>query len=483
MYIYFKKKILFNILKIFDIFFMLSALIMSLLLWGIPQNENYSIWELLYAKAKFINVVFLLIFILIWRLIFQLLGLYDSVRLEKGKAEGKTLLLAVPIGTIVLLALSVFFQRSHVRQETLLAFMALAGVLTWGGRTALRIILGKVRQQNRNVCRLLLVGSNHRAYNFVRGVLATPQLGYHIVGYIDDPWDDRNCKKLEGMLKQLGTLQDLEVVMDREEIDEVVIALPIRSYYEQIQRMIAACEIRGLQTHLLSDFFQCTIARPHVLEFDGIPILAFTTGTSAVWTAYLKRAFDIIVASLLVLGLAPLFLLLALLIKICSPKGPVLFVQTRVGYNRRHFKMFKFRTMVPEAERLQPSLEHLNEAQGPVFKIKNDPRITPIGRFLRRTSLDELPQLFNVIKGDMSLVGPRPLPLRDVERFEEAWLKRRFSVKPGITCLWQVSERSNATFDTWIAQDLDYIDNWSFPLDLKILCKTIPAVVRGLGAH
>jgi exopolysaccharide biosynthesis polyprenyl glycosylphosphotransferase len=220
-----------------------------------------------------------------------------------------------------------------------------------------------------------------------------------------------------------------------------------------------------------------------VLEFDGIPILAFTTGTCTVWTAYLKRAFDVIVASLVVLGLMPLFLLLVLLIKLSSPKDPVFFVQTRVGYNRRQFKILKFRTMVRDAECLQPSLEHLNEARGPVFKIKNDPRITPIGRILRRTSLDELPQLFNVIKGNMSLVGPRPLPLRDVERFEEAWLKRRFSVKPGITCLWQVSERSNATFDTWIAQDLAYIDNWSFHLDLKILCKTIPAVLRGVGAH
>jgi exopolysaccharide biosynthesis polyprenyl glycosylphosphotransferase len=411
------------------------------------------------------------------------MGLYDSTRLAKGKAEGKTLFVAVLMGTMVLLVMSVFFQRGRVGQETLLAFMILAGVLSWSGRTALRLILEKVRQWNRNICRLLLVGSNHRAWNFVRCVWAAPQLDYHIVGYVDDPWDDSNGGKLEGTLKKLGALQDLEEIIDREGIDEVVIALPIRSYYEQIQHMIAACEIRGIQSHLLSDFFQCTIARPHVLEFGGIPMLAFTTGTSAVSTEYVKRAFDVIVASLLVLGLAPLFLLLALLIKIFSPQGPVFFVQTRVGYNRRRFKMLKFRTMVPEAEHLQPAFEHLNEAHGPVFKIKNDPRITPIGRVLRKMSLDELPQLFNVIKGDMSLVGPRPLPLRDVERFEEAWLKRRFSVKPGITCLWQVSERSNATFDTWITQDLAYIDNWSFRLDLKILCKTIPAVVRGRGAH
>jgi exopolysaccharide biosynthesis polyprenyl glycosylphosphotransferase len=462
---------------------MLFALVVSLLFWGVSQDNDLSIWKILYAKTKLINIILLLTFILIWRLIFQFLGLYDAARLEKGKTEGKTLLLAVLSGTMVLLAMTVLFNRTLVGRETLLAFLVLAGILTWGGRTALRLILEKVRQQNRNVCRLLLIGSNHRAYNLARGVLATPQLGYHIAGYIDDPWDNRQGEPMEGMLKQLGTLQDLEEVIDREGIDEVVIALPIRSYYEEIQRMIAACEIRGLQAHLLSNFFQCTIARPRVLEFDGIPILAFTTGTSAVWATYVKRAFDVIVASVLMLGLAPLFLILALLIKICSPKGPVFFVQTRVGYNQRHFAMLKFRTMVSDAERLQPSLEHLNEAQGPVFKIKNDPRITSIGRILRKTSLDELPQLFNVIKGDMSLVGPRPLPLRDVERFEEAWLKRRFSVKPGMTCLWQVSERSNATFDTWIAQDLAYIDNWSFHLDLKILCKTIPAVVRGLGAH
>lgn len=483
MYIYFKKKILFDMLKIFDSLFMLIALIISLSFWGASHDNNLSSWELLYAKTTFINIVLLLTFILIWRLIFQLLGLYDSTRIEKRKTEGKPLFFAILIGTMVLLAMTVLFQRTSITQTTLLAFMVLAGVLTWVGRTALHIIVGKIRQWHRNVCRLLLVGSNHRASNFVRCVLATPQLGYHIVGYIDDHWENRNGGQLDGTLKQLGMLQDLDMVIDREEIDEVVIALPIRSYYEQIQSIIAACEIRGLQAHLLSDFFQCTIARPRLLELDGIPILAFTTGTYAISSTYLKRAFDIIVASLLVLGLAPLFLLLALLIKVCSPKDPVFFVQTRVGYNRRQFKMLKFRTMVSDAERLQPSLEHLNEARGPVFKIKNDPRITPIGRILRKTSLDQLPQLVNVIKGDMSLVGPRPLPLRDVEKFEEAWLKRRFSVKPGITCLWQVNGRSNATFDTWIAQDLAYIDNWSFHLDLKILCKTIPAVVRGLGAH
>src|SRR5690606_23702383 len=154
----------------------------------------------------------------------------------------------------------------------------------------------------------------------------------------------------------------------------------------------------------------------------------------------------------------------------------------RYGYNRRLFRMYKFRTMTVGAEAMQEQLEHLNEARGPVFKIRDDPRITPIGRFLRRTSLDELPQLFNVLKGDMSLVGPRPLPKRDVNHFQDAWLMRRFSVLPGLTCLWQVSGRSNLGFDDWVTLDLAYIDRWSLRLDFLILLRTIPAVFKGTGA-
>ena len=197
----------------------------------------------------------------------------------------------------------------------------------------------------------------------------------------------------------------------------------------------------------------------------------------------LKRLFDVVVAVGLVGLLAPVLLLVALTIKISAPTAPILFIQTRLGYHRRRFNILKFRTMVPEAEQLQAQLEALNEAHGPVFKIKHDPRVTPVGRFLRKTSLDELPQLFNVITGDMSLVGPRPLTVRDVERFEAAWLKRRFSVKPGMTCLWQVNGRSETAFDKWIAQDLAYIDQWSFGLDIKILLKTIPVVLQGTGAY
>jgi lipopolysaccharide/colanic/teichoic acid biosynthesis glycosyltransferase len=190
---------------------------------------------------------------------------------------------------------------------------------------------------------------------------------------------------------------------------------------------------------------------------------------------------DITVSSIMLLLLAPLLIVVAIAIKLTSP-GPILFLQERVGVNKRLFTIFKFRTMVPDAELLMSSLERKNEVSGPVFKIWNDPRVTPIGRFLRRSSIDELPQLFNTLKGDMSLVGPRPLPVRDYEGFNEDWQRRRFSVKPGITCLWQITGRSSISFDQWMLLDLKYMDEWSLWLDLKILARTVPAVMRGSGA-
>jgi exopolysaccharide biosynthesis polyprenyl glycosylphosphotransferase len=209
--------------------------------------------------------------------------------------------------------------------------------------------------------------------------------------------------------------------------------------------------------------------------------VATYTGVRDWWPLVIKRALDIAASAVLLALLAPLFAVVALFIWMTS-RGPIFYRQERIGLNKRRFRIYKFRTMVMNADRLMAQLEQHNEVSGPVFKIKNDPRITPIGRFLRRSSIDELPQLLNVLKGEMSLVGPRPLPVRDYEGFNEDWQRRRFSVRPGITCLWQINGRSGIPFEQWMELDLQYMDEWSLWLDLKILARTIPAVMKGSGA-
>jgi exopolysaccharide biosynthesis polyprenyl glycosylphosphotransferase len=210
-------------------------------------------------------------------------------------------------------------------------------------------------------------------------------------------------------------------------------------------------------------------------------MLTFHMGPSDGEGIWIKRVSDIIISAIALIFLAPFFAIVGILI-ILDSRGPIFFVQERVGYNKRRFKLYKFRTMTSDAEEKQKEIEYLNEASGPVFKIKDDPRVTKIGKILRKTSIDELPQFFNTLAGEMSLVGPRPLPIRDYELFEENWQKRRLSVKPGLTCLWQISGRNALPFDKMIELDMEYIDNWSLLLDLKILVKTIPAVFRGTGA-
>jgi len=196
-----------------------------------------------------------------------------------------------------------------------------------------------------------------------------------------------------------------------------------------------------------------------------------------------KRIIDIVISGLGLIILSPFLFLIAILIKVDSPEGTIIFKQNRVGLKGRIFILYKFRSMIPEAEQLKNSLQNLNEMSGPVFKIKKDPRITRLGRLIRKTSIDELPQLINVFKGDMSLVGPRPLPVEEMSKIEQYIYQKRSSVKPGITCIWQISGRNNIDFDKWMEMDIEYIDNWSLGLDLKILFFTFPAVLIGKGAN
>ena len=321
----------------------------------------------------------------------------------------------------------------------------------------------------------LIVGTGFRGRELRR------ELGdgkrYRVIGMIDDEYLGTDMRAD----RYLGTIADLKFLLKEEPVELVLITLPIGSMYSTIQKVIYTCEIIGVDSSYMTDLFETSLAKRHDERRADHAHLTVLTAHRPEFRRWIKSAFDVSFALMMLVLLAPLFIVIAVAIKITSP-GPIFFSQLRYGFHRNRFPMFKFRTMTVDAEARQADLEKMNEAQGPVFKIKKDPRITPIGVFLRKMSLDELPQLFNVLRGEMSIVGPRPLPLRDVGKFEESWLLRRFSVKPGLTCLWQTSGRSNTSFTEWIRLDLKYIDEWSLLLDFAILLKTIPAVLKGRGA-
>jgi exopolysaccharide biosynthesis polyprenyl glycosylphosphotransferase len=277
-------------------------------------------------------------------------------------------------------------------------------------------------------------------------------------------------------------VEQLNSVIADQTVDEVLVALPMDKYGPLVEAIVHQCEEQGIIVRLRTEMSNLHVARSYIDQLEGLAVLTIQSGPPDSWRLVIKRLMDIVVSAGVLIALAPVLVAVSILIKLESC-GPIFFTQERVGYNKRRFKILKFRTMVAGSDQQQQALEHLNEADGPVFKIKNDPRITGFGRFLRRFSIDELPQLVNVLRGDMSLVGPRPLPVRDVERIELRWHKRRFSIRPGITCLWQVNGRSEIGFDQWVRMDLEYIDRWSLALDFRILLKTLPAVLQGPGAY
>jgi exopolysaccharide biosynthesis polyprenyl glycosylphosphotransferase len=335
-------------------------------------------------------------------------------------------------------------------------------------RRTLRFVASRLRRAGRNLRNVVLIGTGDDTLELTAKLAQRDDLGYNVIDIIDVAAGEE------------AVLQRVEAHLGRQPIDEVFVAVPIASAQQLIQKLVVMCEEQGITFRFLASLANLSWARARIDTLEGEPVLTVYTGPPDTVGLALKRLVDVIGASVAIVLFAPLFALTALLIKLDSP-GPVFFRQKRVGINRRQFHALKFRTMVVGAEEMQPALESLNEADGPVFKIANDPRVTRLGRWLRKLSIDELPQFFNVLKGEMSLVGPRPLPLRDVSRIAVRWHNRRFSVKPGITCLWQVTSRE-PKFDEWIRSDMEYIDNWSLGLDFKILFKTIPAVLSGQGA-
>ncbi|MBG88277.1 MAG: exopolysaccharide biosynthesis polyprenyl glycosylphosphotransferase [Verrucomicrobiales bacterium] len=295
-------------------------------------------------------------------------------------------------------------------------------------------------------------------------------------------------KRLGGALEVLAELrideaspQKLSELLHERSANGVILSTG-HALFDQVERVIEICELEGVEVWLLADFFRTQISQTTVDDMMGRPMLVFRSAPEASWQGVAKQVIDVVGAAVAVIGLFPFLVLFGLLVKLTS-KGPILFRQERSGLNGKPFTMLKFRTMVTNAEQRKAELESFNEMEGPVFKVSNDPRVTALGRWLRKYSIDELPQLWNVLRGEMSLVGPRPLPVDEIKRINDPGHRRRLSVKPGLTCLWQISGRNEVnSFKDWVTLDLEYIDNWSLWLDLKILLKTIPVVVLGTGA-
>lgn len=469
-------------LKSADLTLMLLALGATIVLNYAPDTgmsmPEYSM-EFLSTRVKLSNAVLFGFLMLAWHYCFRFYGLYFSNRLSTPKEILLKVMRAVGASSIALLLMAKIGDWEVINLWTSACFAFIAVAFVGGLRMSVYRLSRRFRQRGVNVKSLLIIGGGARSEELIKTISRKSELGYRILGYLDST-PAFSQRKLAGV-SWLGSLEDLRQIIDREVVDEVAIALPIKSHYVQIKTVIAQLEEQGVVVHLLSDFFSHKLARIEPLNFQGMPLLSLHSAPTICWRTEVKRIVDVLGAVALLTLCAPLFVMIAILIRLDS-RGSVFFSQERVGFNKRRFRMIKFRTMVADAEAQLEAIEHLNEKQGPIFKISKDPRITPIGRILRKFSLDELPQLINVLLGDMSLVGPRPLSTRDTSRLEESWQKRRFSVRPGLTCLWQISGRSNLSFEEWVALDLKYIDSWSLQLDWWILLKTIPAVITARGA-
>ncbi len=474
-----RRQLLKQLAKLFD----LTVLICSFVFAAIAvysSPTSLTVTRLMGLRITLGNCLLFALLLAAWHNIFALCGLYTSKRLTSRRIEALELGKATSIASAVLFLSAKLFHIGIVNPSFVVVFWGCCTGLMVAARFTARPLLVMLRRRGINSRFLLIVGTNERAVEFASKINEQPELGYTIVGFVDDDWE--RIKDFEATGHTLCCkFPGLAEFLRHNVVDEAAIYLPLGSYYEHAAQLVSQCEQHGIAIRYNSQIFNVRGAQVPALDLDDHSHILGLSASIDFWSALIKRVFDCVVTTMLLLVVAPLFALVVIMMKLTSD-GPVFFSQTRVGLNKRRFNMYKFRTMVAGAEQMQEQLLSMNEMTGPAFKIKNDPRVTPLGRFLRKTSIDELPQLINVLKGDMSLVGPRAMSLRDYRLFDQDWQRRRFSVKPGITCLWQVKGRNSITFEEWMELDMQYIDKWSLWLDVKILARTLPAVLRGTGA-
>ncbi|MHB1317887.1 MAG: sugar transferase [Anaerolineae bacterium] len=411
-------------------------------------------------------------------LVFWIEGAYRPSRGRTLLDEWFTALRSTVVGIASVIVI-VFFATPSYYSRLIFGYTGVVALLLVGlSRSVERAIEKRRHARGQGIARVLIVGVGESGRSVMRAIMARPELGYRIVGFLDDDPDKAHTSI--GPFPGLGSTEGLVEVIASSSVDQVIIALP-SAYYRKTLQLARAAEQAGSRVRIVPDLFQIAISSVVVENLDGIPLLGIREPLLFDWQRVWKRLSDIVLSTIVLVVTSPLQLILALAIKLDSP-GPVIFRQTRVGRDQRLFTCLKFRTMSVDAESHLAELQSRNEADGPIFKIRDDPRRTRVGRFLRRTSLDELPQFWNALRGEMSVIGPRPPIPAEVEKYEP-WHLRRLEVAPGITGLWQVSGRSDLTFDEMVLLDIYYIENWSPLLDLRILLKTLPTMLFGSGAY
>jgi len=425
-----------------------------------------------------IYISLLPVLLVVWGGLLYFFGMYTSFRVRRTSELLFIVLKAAFFSFVIFAGYIYLFKLQNISQTFIIFVFTFSTLLISLEKIALVIFFRYIRKKGYNFRNILVIGTGKRAQRFIKLVKGHSEWGLRIVGLVDD--EESKIGEVIGGYKVLGAFKDVPDIIHNNIVDEVVFVVP-RFWLHKIEEIMHFCEAEGLRVHVAVDYFNLKFSKAKQADLNGFPLLTFESTPDRLWHLLIKRLLDLVFSGVALLILAPFFVIISIIIKATS-EGPVFFRQKRCSLNGRTFTLYKFRTMVKDAEaRLDKLLQH-NEMSGPVFKMENDPRLTRIGKFLRKTSIDELPQLWNVFKGDMSLVGPRPPLPKEVQQYD-SWQRRRLSMRPGITCLWQVKGRNRiVNFDEWARLDLEYIDNWSLGLDFKILLKTIPAVLFTRGA-
>ena len=443
----------------------LAAVLLGVVSFARFGSEWYSHW------LPFLNQpgAFAVAYAAGWVAILWLHGLYRPRSRWTIRSEGLALIRATVVMALFTLSVLFVFRLPDISRSFLVILFPAQWGVALGTRIAMRLVFMRMRARGFNLRYVLVVGAGPRGQAFATKLEAHKELGLRVRGFLDDQPAD-----LPNAWAYLGPLDQIEHYLHDEVIDEVAICLPF-SEWEKVNAIAHICEEEGKIVRVPVDVLDRAFAYGRVEELDGTPVYSMITGPDRLAALVVKRIVDVVVAGLALVLASPLLLAIALWVRL-REGSPVLFRQTRVGLHGRRFDVLKFRTMDVDAEARY--LDLVDRSDPRAFKLTDDPRITRTGRFLRRSSLDELPQLWNVLKGEMSLVGPRPAPPREVEAYD-LWHRRRLSMKPGITGLWQVSARRSEVFDDRASLDLNYIDRWSLWLDMKILARTIPAAFEG----